>query len=272
MLRQRILTALVLMPLVVSGVLLLPSWGLAGLLALVVLLGADEWARLVGLGTCMGRVAFLLACGLGMLVLGWILVHDLPLLLPLFGLIGLGWLTMGWRLFHIPSIQPVTGVAVISAAIGLLILVSTWGGLVWLHLQPQGTWLMLWLLSLTWVADSGAYFAGRRWGRRKLAPLVSPGKTWAGVIGALVGGLLWGLPLAGWYGVGTWDRVGLLLLTLVTVAASIVGDLHESLLKRQRGLKDSGALLPGHGGMLDRIDSLTAAVPWFVLGMLTLRG
>jgi phosphatidate cytidylyltransferase len=126
---------------------------------------------------------------------------------------------------------------------------------------------VLFLLVLIWIADSGAYFAGRRWGRRKLAPLVSPGKTREGAYGALAGGLLWGGVLAALYGVSVPQQGGLVLLCLLTVVASIVGDLYESLSKRERGVKDSGSLLPGHGGILDRIDSLTAAAPVFALGL-----
>jgi phosphatidate cytidylyltransferase len=127
--------------------------------------------------------------------------------------------------------------------------------------------LVLTLLVLIWIADSGAYFAGRRWGRRKLAPVVSPGKTREGVYGALAGGLAWG-GLAGWWlGLSAGRAAGLVALCLATVLASVVGDLQESLLKRRRGLKDSGRLLPGHGGVLDRIDSLTAGAPVFAVGL-----
>jgi phosphatidate cytidylyltransferase len=150
---------------------------------------------------------------------------------------------------------------------GLLVLIPAWAGLVWIHQLSRGPYLVLFLLVLIWIADSGAYFAGRRWGRRKLAPLVSPGKTREGAYGALAGGLLWGGVLAALYGVSVPQQGCLVLLCLLTVVASIVGDLYESLSKRERGVKDSGSLLPGHGGILDRIDSLTAAAPVFALGL-----
>ena len=150
---------------------------------------------------------------------------------------------------------------------GVLSLIPGWVALAGLHWHVGKEYALL-LLLLVWGADVGAYFAGRAFGRRKLAPQVSPGKTWAGVIGALVtavivslgGAAMMQLPHAEW-GV-------LVLISVVTVAASIIGDLSESMFKRLSGIKDSGGILPGHGGILDRIDSLVAAAPIFVLGLL----
>jgi phosphatidate cytidylyltransferase len=125
---------------------------------------------------------------------------------------------------------------------------------------------MLLALLIVWAADIGAYFSGRFFGKRKLAPQISPGKTWAGVYGALVAGAL--VVAAGGWLLGVHDArlLGLVLVGLVTVAASIVGDLIESLMKRHGRVKDSGTLFPGHGGMLDRLDSVFAALPVFALG------
>jgi phosphatidate cytidylyltransferase len=156
-----------------------------------------------------------------------------------------------------------------GAIVGLLVLIAPWVALVVLRQTvPAGPQLVLFLLLLIWIADSAAYFVGRRWGRAKLAPILSPGKTRAGVYGALVfacvGGLLLGLTLSP----GVPGTLLAALACAMTVVVSIVGDLYESLLKRRRGVKDSGQLLPGHGGVLDRIDSLTAAAPVFTLGIL----
>ena len=129
---------------------------------------------------------------------------------------------------------------------------------------------MLFLFLLVWIADSAAYFVGRRWGHAKLAPVLSPGKTLAGVYGALVSAGLGGILLSFLFSASIAQILLCAFLCVVTVAISIVGDLYESLLKRRRGVKDSGQLLPGHGGMLDRIDSLTAAAPVFTLGILYL--
>ncbi len=155
-----------------------------------------------------------------------------------------------------------------KAILGLGLMISTWLALVVLHSRPDhGPYWVMFVLVLVWVADSGAYFSGRVFGRNKLAPAVSPGKTWEGVFGALVACSLFA------YSDGRFqDFQGALLssfvlVCVVTVLFSIAGDLLESLLKRQRGVKDSGTLIPGHGGILDRIDSLLAAAPVFLFGM-----
>ncbi|SEH05941.1 phosphatidate cytidylyltransferase [Candidatus Venteria ishoeyi] len=154
----------------------------------------------------------------------------------------------------------------LKSLMGFLILLPTWFALSHLHQSRGGDWL-LFLLVLIWTADSGAYFAGRRWGKHKLAKRVSPGKTWEGVAGAVVSSLLLTLLWLWWSNLAMPAALWLLLLSVLTVLASILGDLLESLFKRQTGIKDSSQLLPGHGGILDRIDSLTAAAPIFVLGL-----
>jgi phosphatidate cytidylyltransferase len=161
----------------------------------------------------------------------------------------------------------VEGVRPTILLLGGLVLVTAWLSIVLLHASAaHGPALVLYLFVLIWVADSAAYFTGRAFGRRKLSPFVSPGKTWAGAGGALAGAavsglVLWGVGVAGQ--AGPWPLVA--VSVLVTVV-SIGGDLWESRLKREAGVKDSGRLLPGHGGMLDRIDSLLAAAPVFALG------
>ena len=154
--------------------------------------------------------------------------------------------------------SPIHGVRVRLASCSIAEL-QAWGA--------ADTVLLLFLLILIWSADIGAYFAGHRWGRNKLAPKISPGKTREGAYGALATALLCGLFLIWWLETGLLEAFLVLLLCLVTMIFSIVGDLSESLMKRRRGMKDSGTLLPGHGGMLDRMDSATAASPVFTLGL-----
>ena len=148
---------------------------------------------------------------------------------------------------------------------GCLVLVPSWFLLV--ALQHRNPWLVLYILSLIWVCDIAAYFVGKRFGKYKLAPKLSPGKTWEGVLGAYVGGLF--VILVGYhYLAQDHSLFSWVMLGLITITFSIVGDLFESLFKRLRNLKDSGTLLPGHGGVLDRIDSITAAVPIFAIGFM----
>jgi len=148
--------------------------------------------------------------------------------------------------------------------------VATWVALVGIKREEHGNAWILLLFLIVWGADTGAYFAGKQWGRTKLAPNVSPGKTREGMLGGLVTVALVSLAFAQWNELSIPSTVYLMILGVVTAVMSVMGDLFESLLKRHSGLKDSGNLLPGHGGILDRIDSLLAATPFFYLGLLFL--
>lgn len=186
-------------------------------------------------------------------------------------LLALWWFGQAAYLFRIRAIETSEGVVPWLLASAVPVLFGSWLAVVHLHGYPQlGPKLVLFLLVLIWTADIAAYFTGRRWGKTKLAPALSPGKTRAGVYGALAGAVLAALSLAWWLGMSP-SLAGLaVILCVVTAFVSVVGDLYESLVKRRRGVKDSGRLLPGHGGILDRIDSLMAAAPVFALGMLWL--
>jgi phosphatidate cytidylyltransferase len=270
MLKQRILTAALLVPLVLWLVLFASPMVFGGALALVTLLGALEWARLGGIESRRWRGLYALALVSILVGLWWLRtktgLYWLHVLAGLWWLAGLVWL-IRWRNATMGRTQ---GVSLPGLALGLFVLASFWSALVDLRGgSNQGPLLVLALLLLIWLADTAAYFAGRRWGRRKLAPGISPGKTLEGVYGALAGLLLYGIGLHLW-GLLPLPLWQFLLLCLVTGVFSIVGDLFESLLKRRRGLKDSGHLLPGHGGVLDRIDSLLSAAPVFTLGLLWL--
>ncbi len=265
-LRQRTLTALALGPLILVGVTWLPNAWLALALVLVILLAAWEWAALAGVSAPAARLVYLAVLGLGCLGLwqahgwGW----GPYLLIPA----ALGWAGLTLLMIRLETIRPAAGSEPWLLALGLPVLLGPWLALVELDArQPNGPLWVLALLLLIWGADIAAYFAGRRWGRAKLAPVLSPGKTRAGGYAALAAAAAWGLALAGLLGLDPGRGLALVLICVVTAAVSVVGDLFESLLKRRRGLKDSGQLLPGHGGMLDRIDSMTAAAPVFTLGL-----
>ena len=271
MLKQRIITALILFILLLAALFLLPQIGWAVLVLGIVLVGAYEWGRLAQLdkrGTLiywwctlvlMATLIYFnqredhLSQWLSLLIDGmasafWLLVVPL-------------WLKGGWQLRR----------PLLMALIGWLVLLPT--GLAMIDLRAIGPWWLLGVMMLVWMADVAAYFAGRRFGKHKLAPSVSPGKTWEGVGGAVLGVSLyvvladWGSGLSGGF---AYVPV-VILVSWLGVAMAILGDLFESAVKRQAGVKDSGALLPGHGGLLDRIDALTSTLPVAAL-VLLLKG
>ena len=272
MLKHRILTALVLIPLVVWAILELSTQGLALLLAVIVCAGAWEWSQMAGLRSTSTRGAYVCAIALALFSL-WQFIDAEYLYLWACGIALLWWIG---SLALVINFQPEDGPNENSVgtrlAIGLVILLPTWIALLGIQSHSSfGPAYVLGLLVLIWTADSGAYFAGRKWGESKLAPRVSPGKTREGAYGGLAGVLL--ISLA-WCLFEDFEPVKSLVfvgVSLITAAFSIQGDLVESLYKRKAGLKDSGKLLPGHGGVLDRVDSLTAAAPVFLAGLLLLE-
>lgn len=277
MLLQRVLTAVVLLALLVAATVGLSGFTFALLLAAVLLGAAGEWTRFIGLTDNRTKAGYLLSLALMLVALFPLLglspqaesldqlrVNIVLLLALLFWLLVLSLMrgyphnTRHWNEeSHI-------------ALMGVLVLIPTWVGLVQLKFLASGGWLVLAVIGLVSVADIGAYFSGRQWGERKLAPALSPKKTWAGLWGSLAASMLYaGLCLyltnRYFYPLSPGLAGLLLLATAPLVLISIAGDLFESMLKRNRGLKDSGSILPGHGGIMDRIDSLTATVPLFTL-------
>ncbi len=259
-LRKRIITAAILIALLLIVLLALPAAATVGLLTLTVLAGAWEWSGFLAAPGRWPRLLYVLAVAL-LLPIAWRFSGERGGLRLLLEGAFLWWLTaLGWIIVAPQRVRPWS-----AGLAGLCALVPAWTGLVRLRLRPgQGAEWVLFALLLVWAADIGAYFVGRQFGRRRLAPRVSPGKTWEGVVGgaiasvpvAIAGSLWFRLPPAAFLG-----------LCLLAVGFSIVGDLTESLLKRFAGMKDSGTLFPGHGGIMDRIDSLTGAAPVLILGL-----
>lgn len=270
MLKTRIITALVLIPLTLAALFGLPPRGWGAVTLAVVVVAATEWAELAE----FRKRSWLLFVGT-ILFTGCVLLLD-----PAAGFSpdhgwpdpAVSWLcgaaTVFWLLVApawLVSGRRVTS-RLVLALVGWLVLTATWMAVVALQTRSPG--LLLALMAIVWIADTAAYFTGRRFGRRKLAPSISPGKTWEGVYGALAAVGIYALLLLPYAGAAGYPRplnaiaaAIWVALALLLTGLSVVGDLFESQLKRQRGVKDSGAILPGHGGVLDRIDALTAAMP-----------
>ena len=267
MLKQRLLTAAVLIPLFVWGVLALPPDYFALLLAAVVLVAAAEWGRLVGLPP-VGRAGFVALMALAM-VFATVAPPPAEYLRGIATVAVLWWaFATGWIRRYEAGGQALPTSSWGGALAGVAVLLPPWLALTALHRDPAtGPAYVLFLFVLVWAADSGAYFAGRRYGRRKLAPRVSPGKTWEGVLGGAGASLLVALGGAFIFNLSVLATLIFMFLCAVVVVISVVGDLLESLFKREAGVKDSGRFLPGHGGALDRIDSITAAAPVFYAGL-----
>ena len=265
MLKERILTGLVIAAVMLGVMLGLPPIATVWLLTGVVLVGAWEWASLAGLVRPGARAAFTMAVGLGLVA-----SHYLSATSPDFVWITL-WVAMAWWFvaFLWLCLAPARVTPVTAALAGFLSLVPCWLALVYVTRKTGTTDWVLFTLVLVWAADTGAFFAGRWLGRVPLAPRVSPKKTWEGAIGGVIASAVVAWVAAQWrLTVDVWPFV----VTCIAVAAlSIVGDLTESMLKRSAGIKDSGTLFPGHGGMLDRIDSITAAAPALVFALIIMK-
>lgn len=264
MLKQRVLTALILAPLAL--------WGLFGLsedhyvlfISAIVLVGSWEWANLSGLSPS-GRLIYPLVMALAMI--GLYDVRSPELNLGVLWAAVAGWLAAFWFVVQYPKNAIWKSVSA-RLGIGFAVLLPCWVGFVELRASAWlGKEALLYILLLVWCADIGAYFAGRRFGKAKLAPKVSPGKSWAGVYGGLLATTLLAVGASLYWGLSQKNLLVLVGITLLVTAVSVLGDLFESMVKRHRGMKDSSQLLPGHGGIMDRIDSLTAAVPLFVLSL-----
>lgn len=267
MLKQRVITAAWLLPLALFGFFGLTGAWFSLFVAVVLALGAWEWANLAGFKQQVQRViyaAILLAAFLGLVL--WPQRHGVVLWLAV-----IWWGVATLMVAKFPSSVAWWGGLWGKSLMGWLILLPAGIGLIQLKSLPQGNMLILSVMLLVWAADIGAYFSGRAFGQSKLAPKVSPGKSWAGVYGGLTASVLVGFALTRYFQLDLPQTLLAVVITVLIVAVSIIGDLTESMFKRQADVKDSSQLLPGHGGVLDRIDSLTAAVPLFAL-VLALAG
>lgn len=260
-LRQRVVTAVLLICGLLLLLFLLPAAVSALALALVLLGGAWEWGGFLGQAPKAAARVFYAAAIALLMALAWWATEVAP---PLYR--GVLWAAAAWWgvalvwLARFPT--PIPRAVIVGC--GALVLVPAWLALAHVLFAADGAQWLLFVFVLVWAADIGAFFAGRAFGRVRLAPRVSPGKTWEGVLGGLVAAAAVAVAGAWWFAVPATPFVA---LCLAVALISVVGDLTVSMFKRHAGLKDSSGLLPGHGGILDRIDSMTAAAPLFALGL-----
>lgn len=265
-LTKRVLTGTILAAFMVAATLLLPAPWFAVLVAAFVIVGAWEWAGMAGWPSSRSRSAYCAGFVAVLLGAAWLLESQSGAIALLLGavawwLVALAWVVRVQQGLAIDALE----VPLVRVVAGWLILVPAWAAIVRLHSSSEsGALLLLYLLLLISTADTAAYFVGRRLGRHRLASNVSPGKSVEGAAGALAAVAALAVMVSLLADVAS--PLGFVALSLITATVSILGDLTESVFKRRAGLKDSGSIVPGHGGILDRIDSVTAAAPVFVLG------
>ncbi len=283
MLLQRILTALVLAAVAITAIFTLSTMYFYLFIGVIVVIGAWEWTNLSSIESMLAKVLFISALVFSMLfIVLWPHILDVlsellerPNVKSYSGL--LEWLVIGPVIFWVTMMflirkTPEELLALdienkYKLFIGWFILFSAWMFLTRLR-AFYGPAAVMYFLVLIWVADISAYFSGKKFGKEKLAPLISPGKTVQGMYGALISGFICATILGLYYGYPFMIASDFILLSVLTVLVSIYGDLFFSLVKRQNGVKDSGNLLPGHGGILDRIDSVIAAAPFYYAGII----
>lgn len=262
-LMQRVVTALLLVPVVVWCVFFAPDpSAFASFAGAIIIVGGWEWTRMMGWQSVWARAAYVLLLAILVVTARLPQLQELP---PTLYVLSVGFWLLALRLVAgYPGNTALWARPVLLAPVGVVLLVPAWLGLTSLH--AASPWWLMFLFLLVWGADTGAYFTGRALGRHKLAPAVSPGKTIEGMLGGLLLALLIAVGVALYVDLSGLRLFAFLGLAALTVLASVLGDLFESMVKRHAGMKDSGTIFPGHGGAMDRIDSLTAAAPVFALG------
>ena len=272
MTRLRVLTASILGPLAIAAMFFLPTPWLVALAAVMFLAGLWEWFALAEIDDTLARTFLLVANLLLMVALVWgshSATGGTLVLFRIATMVGVVWWLLAalWLTHYDFASDHDTHARAFKLAAGTLAVIPAWCALALIHAErPFGHHWLLVALAIVWAADTGAYFAGRAFGKHKLSPRISPNKTVEGLAGGMLAGLTAGV-LGGWIAGASPQQLPLVaLVAFIVVLFSVIGDLFESLLKRHVGAKDSGHLIPGHGGILDRIDSVLAALPVFALG------
>ena len=275
MLLSRVLTALILLPLAIYGILFLENDMFAFIVGVIMLLGAYEWAGFAQFPSKLSKFAFVIIVAT---VIYSVWLMSFAISAELMNILAGGfWVFCLLLVLAYPSSAVIwKDKTLVIAILGIVLLTFTWYSLISIHAikalsfantQISGPYLVLSVMILVWLADTGAYFSGKRFGKNKLAPKVSPGKSREGVYGGILLTVIAASLFTFWHEGSLADYQRIIIITIVTVVFSVIGYLMESMFKRQTGIKDSGNLLPGHGGILDRIDSITAAGPVFFIAI-----
>lgn len=264
MLKQRIITALVLGTLIVFAIFKLPNSVVAIMFAIITLIGAWEWSVMVGADTVLKKLLYLSIVGVSILLIDLFALPEHKSLILFVASIWWAGVVIMLALYKSAWLSSKL-LQILLKYSGFIVLIPAWLALVMLH--ERSPKLLMFLLAIIWMADVAAYFTGKRFGKNKLAPELSPGKSREGVLGAFLSSVVLALIGLQLFEINKPHWIYFIVLCVFIVLISVVGDLYESLLKRKAGVKDSGNILPGHGGVLDRIDSITAAAPGFVLGI-----
>lgn len=274
--KQRIITALILAPLVILGIFKLPLIGFIIALTAITLLGFWEWTQFTESNSRIAAlVPAVVVTGLSFLFISPDAASLNQLATPHYTVLALGFawwiIASGMAITYPKTTNLWQNSKALRHVFGFLTLIPfLWSVIILrasdISVDPyHGAKLVLYVCFLVWAADSGAYFAGKSMGKRKMAPHVSPNKTIEGLIGGIIAALIVGWLFAGWFDIQFTSPIHMVIITLITVVISVLGDLVESMFKRVSGIKDSSNIIPWHGGILDRIDSLTAAFPVFAL-------
>lgn len=265
MLKTRVITACVLVAVLALALLVLPFAFFALLISAVFVVAAGEWANMSGLQQRWQQIIYagVIAAVMAVLFALGIYRSTLALAVVLSTAVA-GWFWAWQAVKNYPQQKWWNERSTLLLA-GFWLLLPAWMGVLYLQSKVAYSGLLWWVIAIIATADIGAYFAGRRFGRRKLAVQVSPGKTWEGFWGGLAANGALSIIVTAVADFSMWQSIGVVVLVLLTSCASVLGDLLESMAKRERGIKDSSQLLPGHGGILDRIDGWTAAIPLFTL-------
>tara|TARA_Y100000590_G_scaffold358471_1_gene413841 strand:+ start:760 stop:1578 length:819 start_codon:yes stop_codon:yes gene_type:complete len=264
-LKKRVITAVLLGILVVGAVLCLATTVTAAVLGGFVLIAAWEWSGLIGWTNNRQKLAYsVLLALLAYCVWRWNESASLFSYLNIVALVSWLFATILVIVVHQQRMRCFAGIAA-SGVCGLVVLLPAWSGIVWLLENDTG--MLLAFFTLIWVMDGMAFFVGKRWGKRRLASYVSPGKSWEGLVGGVGFGTIYAVAISSVMALSDAAQFAFVLTAVAAMIASVIGDLFESMLKRRVGMKDSGRILPGHGGVMDRIDGLVAATPIFVAGL-----